>query len=56
MHIGMVAPFVSDHGVDHGLGPLCRGGAVEIGQRLAVNLLVERGEIRASCGNARGSR
>ena len=56
VHVGMVALLVGNHGIDHGLGPLRRGGAVQVGQWLAVNLLMQRGEVRAVCGDAGGAR
>ena len=55
VYVGVVAPFVGNHGIDHGLGPLRRGGAVQVGQRLAVHLLKQRREVGTACGDPGGT-
>jgi hypothetical protein len=47
MHVGVVALVVARDGVDHTARLLRRGRVVQVDDRLAVNFLIQDGEVGA---------
>ena len=56
MHVGVIVPLVIRHRVDHGGRLLCRRRAVQVYERLLVDRLVERREVRPPARCARYGR